>query len=224
MKKSRFEVICEYNYYRPLREEDEEVNPDASQNEIGDDTPDDNLEDGDDLDDIGTTLDDEFGLDGDDAPTEDGDDLDDIGDSGDEVELDVTDIVDGVNKNSEAIENIDSKLDNFSSELNKLLNTIEKTNNSLAKQIKSSEDIFKAEMQKRIPTANEKIRMQSLSTFPFNVRLDDYFKPAGKPEEYKHSISNPSIKSDENKEEEPEEYTIHDGEFDGDFYDIKDTL
>jgi hypothetical protein len=104
----------------------------------------------------------------------------------DGVELDVTDIV----KNSEeakeistaALEKIDTILSNFS-ELETRLGGFE--------EISSKIDSLEQEIEKRNPTNVEKMEMRSLDSYPYNLKLTDFWS-----EKEGYDVSTPTERTD----------------------------
>lgn len=104
---------------------------------------------------------------GDEAPASDT-----MGDTGgDEVEVDVTQLVKGTEdaKKSAELSFVKSSelLDKFS-ELERRVSAMD--------SITSKIDTLEKEIVKRNPTPVEKLEMRSLSSFPYNVKLTDYWK------------------------------------------------
>jgi len=208
----RMSVISEYNYYTGDISEDTEE-------EIDELEDDESLEDGDDIEDA----------DLDTLET----DLEDT--SEDEVEIDVSEIVDGVDQNSEEITNISSKLDSMGTQLGDYISKMMKTNKALANQVNQLEKNMSNEFKKRTPTPNEELFMRSMSSFPYNQKLTDYWKPA-EGDEYKYSISNPNqedssdyqmkITKKSDDDGQPKEYVLTDKDIDDDYseVDIRNSL
>ena len=95
----------------------------------------------------------------------------DVEDTGEEeVELDITQLVD---KSEEAIESSDAANEKISMMLNKFAELEQKLPKMdiLARQL---EDI-KADIVKRNPTEVEKLEMRSMDSFPYNIKLSDYW-------------------------------------------------
>jgi|LakMenE01Jun11ns_1017448.scaffolds.fasta_scaffold9955951_7 hypothetical protein len=92
---------------------------------------------------------------------------------GGEVEVDVTDIVKDTKETKDAVNSGNQKVDEL---LNKLkdLETKLASMDSLTAKI----DNLESEFEKRNPTPEEKLEMRSLDSFPYNLKLTDYW--AGK--------------------------------------------
>lgn len=146
--KSKFKIISEYNYYL---DEDEDLDLDMDE-----ETPED--------------IDSELGLDGEESEDIEGDE--------NEVEIDVSDLVSKqeeiVSKFDEMISSINGIKANFDSQNEKVAKQVA----SIAQKIEQGVGDLKKEMIKRNPTPNEKLKVQSMNSFPYNVSLSDYWKPA----------------------------------------------
>jgi hypothetical protein len=105
---------------------------------------------------------------GDDADTEDigGEDMGD-----EEVEVDVTQIVKGSDEAKKAADLSFLK----TSELLDKFNDLEKRVAAMD-SISSKIDTLEKEIVKRNPTPVEKLEMRSMSSFPYNIKLTDYWK------------------------------------------------
>ena len=99
-------------------------------------------------------------------------DMGDMGaDSGDEVEVDVTQLVKG---SEEAKRSADISVMKTSELLNKF-NDLEKRVAAMD-SISNKIDTLEKEIVKRNPTPVEKLEMRSMSSFPYNIKLTDYWK------------------------------------------------
>ena len=90
--------------------------------------------------------------------------------TGGEVEVDVTDIVKDTKETKDAVNSGNQKVDEL---LNKLkdLETKLASMDSLTTKIDNLENEF----EKRNPTPEEKLEMRSLDSFPYNLKLTDYW-------------------------------------------------
>jgi hypothetical protein len=223
-------LLSEYQYYNPtLNEAPEDDELTDVEGEEGDD-----LEDSEDSEDS-----EELGLDGGDLEGEDegGEDFEeDFEDTEpveeDEVEVDVSGIVDGINTNADKITSIDQKISSLGNNIDNSINKMIQNNAKLVGQISQLEKNMNQELIKRAPTPNEELMMRSMSSYPYNQKLTDYWKPA-KGEEYNYSIENPreSIETQDNptvsqKDETPKEFKLTDKEIDDDYseYDVKNSF
>lgn len=90
--------------------------------------------------------------------------------AGDEVELDVTELVNG---SKEAKESADAANEKIS----QLMTMIDSMTNQLTAMdaISSKIDSLEKELEKRAPTPEEKIEMRSLDSYPYNLKLTDFW-------------------------------------------------
>lgn len=107
----------------------------------------------------------------------------------DEVELDVTELV----KGSEAAK---QSADAANSKIEQLMSMVDKLENQLSSMSAISDKIegLEKEIERRNPTPKEKLEMRSLDSFPYSVKLSDFWADKGdrydtgadsdKPEEY----------------------------------------
>ena len=102
--------------------------------------------------------------------------------------------------------------ENLKSELDKKLQNMEVKSVETEKRMAD-------ELQKRVPTPVEKLQLQSLHSFPYNVKLTDYWVPTEE-DKYKYAVANVktnmnddptfnvNVKNLPNIQKEPEEYTL----------------
>lgn len=200
-------ILKEYNIHYQINEDEDEV--DIDKPEGGDE----NLEQPDTEDMLGDEGSDD---------TESGADtenfnIDDIAGAGGAVdtqtkEIDVTDIVKRQDDLVRHYNNIIAKLSGIE-KIGQEVGSLKQEIGDVKATFQQSVDSIKDEMKKRNPTPNEKIRLQSLSSFPYNVPVDTYFqvsKNQDEPEEYKNSISNPSLSkiNDEDVNKKAEDYVL----------------
>ena len=90
--------------------------------------------------------------------------------AGDEIELDVTELVKGSQEAKASADAANQKIE-------QLMNMVD----SMTNQLKSMEAIsnkidgLEKELEKRAPTPEEKIEMRSLSSYPYNLKLTDFW-------------------------------------------------
>ena len=134
---------------------------------------------------------------------------------GGEVEVDVTDIVKDTKETKEAVNSGNQKVDEL---MNKLtdLETKLASMNDLVDKITQLENEF----EKRNPTPEEKLEMRSLDSFPYNLKLTDYWSqkegaynvidhgnngglktPQGQPIEKEYVLTQNDVESDYNEGE-----------------------
>ncbi len=92
----------------------------------------------------------------------------------DEIELDVTELV----KGSEAAK---ASADSANSKIEQLMGMVDKLENQLQSMSAIStkiEDLEK-EIERRNPTPTEKLEMRSLDSFPYNIKLSDFWAEKG---------------------------------------------
>jgi hypothetical protein len=90
--------------------------------------------------------------------------------SGDEIELDVTELV----KGSEAAK---QSADAANSKIEQLMSMVDKLENQLTTMSKISNKIenLEKEIERRNPTPKEKLEMRSLDSYPYSVKLSDFW-------------------------------------------------
>ena len=124
----------------------------------------------------------------------------------DEVELDVTELVKGSEEAKASAESANEKID-------QLMNMV----GNLEGQLKSMEEIsdkiesLEGELEKRAPTPEEKIEMRSLDSYPYNLKLTDFWGD----QEGKYDVLN---KDEEGNKEK--EYVLTKDDVDYDYNDI----
>lgn len=90
--------------------------------------------------------------------------------SEDTVELDVTDLVDKTEETKTSVDGLTGKMDELLSKLSELENQVSGMDNVINKI-----DELEKEIEKRNPTPVEKLEMRSLSSFPYSVKLSDFW-------------------------------------------------
>tara|TARA_B100000927_G_scaffold56631_1_gene43422 strand:- start:7692 stop:8390 length:699 start_codon:yes stop_codon:yes gene_type:complete len=124
----------------------------------------------------------------------------------DEVELDVTELVKGSEEAKASADSANEKID-------QLMNMV----GNLEGQLKSMEEIsdkiesLEGELEKRAPTPEEKIEMRSLDSYPYNLKLTDFWGD----QEGKYDVLN---KDEEGNKEK--EYVLTKDDVDYDYNDI----
>jgi hypothetical protein len=88
----------------------------------------------------------------------------------DTVEVDVTDIVDNTEATKTSVDGVSSKMDELLSKLSEL----EQQVSGMDKVINKIEGLEK-EIERRNPTPVERLEMRSLSSFPYSVKLTDFW-------------------------------------------------
>lgn len=127
----------------------------------------------------------DMGMPGQDMPMPDGNmdmgdgaqmpNMPDGGPIGDDTVIDVEDITkaqEKLNKKENEIGkdlgDVDNRISTLIAAINKIQTSIDKNNSDITS--------LKAELEKRVPTDTEKLNMQSLKMYPFNVSPNDYWK------------------------------------------------
>lgn len=93
--------------------------------------------------------------------------------AGDEVELDVTDIVQKSDEAKASSEEANSKIDMLMSKLGELEAKLPDVG-MLGKKIEE----LQKDIEERNPTPTEELEMRSMDSFPYNLKLTDYWKDA----------------------------------------------
>jgi len=122
----------------------------------------------------------------------------------DEVELDITQLVQGT-------EAAKASADQANQQINGLVAKFDELSRSLDKMdaINSKIDDIEHEIETRNPTPNEKLEMRSMDSFPYSLKLTDYWNEK---EGHYDAMGNNG-----NKEKENEEYVLTQDEVDQDY-------
>jgi hypothetical protein len=105
--------------------------------------------------------------------------------TGNKIQVNMTDLV---VKQQEAIDQLTQTLNQWVADINNNIGEVKQsvmsTKAETEKSLNGMMAEVDAELKKRIPTPNEKLQMQSLSAYPYNIKLTDYFIPvkADKPQ------------------------------------------
>ena len=193
----RYRQLLEYTFYVPEEKEDEEnllfddmyiTEQDPAGEEgvedpfadVGDEEPVADTEDTPEGEDEG------FGDVGDDETTEEGGETDPFGTDtevedefateepmGDEetVEVDVTDIVDKTEETKASVDDMGQKMDDLLSKLSDLESQVTDMDGVINKI-----DDLEKEIERRNPTPVERLEMRSMDSFPYSVKLTDFWK------------------------------------------------
>lgn len=117
------------------------------------------------------------------------------------VELDVTQLVKGSEEAKESADKANEKIDSLLSMVSKLENQLKSM-----EQISSKIDSLETELEKRAPTPDEKIEMRSLDSYPYSVKLTDFWSS----QEGQYDII-------DKEDEEPKEYVLTQDDIDSDY-------
>jgi len=207
---NRFKLMTEYAFYEDRGEEEDVLDGDveAPTDDFGDasDEISQDLEGGDDM-----SMDDPEALDLDDteAPVEPEAPIEPEMPEEDEVELDVTELVQGTEEAKQSADAANAKMEELMGMVSKLEGQISQMDN-----ITNKIDGLAGEMEKRMPTDNEKLEMRSLDSAPYNLKLTDFWSQ----QEGKYDIMD--------QEGKEKEYVLTKDEIDGDYSDstLKDSF
>jgi len=87
------------------------------------------------------------------------------------VEIDVTDIVDKTEETKSSVEGMSSKMDELLGKLSELESQVSGMDNVINKI-----DELEKEIEKRNPTPVERLEMRSMDSFPYSIKLTDFWK------------------------------------------------
>jgi hypothetical protein len=134
-------------------------------------------------------------------------------DTSDDVEIDVTELVNSSEEAKESSEMANQKMEDLMGQFDSLSGQLQRME-TLSSKIEDLEH----EMETRMPTPEEKLEMRSLDSYPYNVKLTDYW--ADKEGQY-----NVMDGEDENSGS-PKEYVLTQDDVDSEYneIDVKDSL
>jgi hypothetical protein len=89
----------------------------------------------------------------------------------DTVEVDVTDIIDKTEETKTSVDGVSTKMDDLMSKLSELESQVSGMDNVINKI-----DDFEKEIERRNPTPVERLEMRSMDSFPYSVKLTDFWK------------------------------------------------
>lgn len=89
----------------------------------------------------------------------------------DTVEVDVTDIVDKTEETKTSVDGVSTKMDDLLSKLSELESQVSGMDNVINKI-----DDLEKEIERRNPTPVERLEMRSMDSFPYSVKLTDYWE------------------------------------------------
>lgn len=130
-----------------------------------------------------------------------------IGD--DEVELDVTDLVNTSNELKASSEENSNKMSELIDKFNDLTSQVSSMGQMVKKIDSLDNELTKvsAEIEKRNPTPTEKIEMRSLDSFPYNIKLSDFWSDNSDKFTTVDSAES-NMGGEEEEEEEAKEYVL----------------
>jgi len=127
--------------------------------------------------------------------------LDDEGFGGDDetIELDVTELVKGSEETKASVDNANEKITQLMDMVGKL-----ETQLDSMEEISKKIDFLELELEKRAPTPEEKIEMRSLDSYPYNIKLTDFWATqkgqydilSGEEKEEDYTLTQDDIESD----------------------------
>lgn len=120
----------------------------------------------------------------------------------DEVELDVTQLVQGTEEAKASSDMANQKLAQLTQQFDQLINKVASID-GIAQKIDSLEH----EIEKRNPTEQEKLEMRSLNSYPYNLKLTDYWAD----KEGQYDVM------DNNGQRQPKEFVLTQDDVDADF-------
>jgi len=123
----------------------------------------------------------------------------------DEVELDVTELVQSSEEAKQSADMANQKLDQLMGALDNLDNKMASMDGITAKI-----DNLENELEKRAPTPDEKLEMRSLDSYPYNLKLTDFWSE----KEGQYDVMGVN---DDNEEAEPKEYTLTQDDINDDY-------
>lgn len=91
--------------------------------------------------------------------------------SDDEVEIDVTELVNGTKEAKASSDMVNQKMETLMNQFQELEQRLEKISNLVSTKV----DDLENEVEKRMPTPEEKLEMRSLDSFPYSLKLTDYW-------------------------------------------------
>lgn len=211
----RFMQISEYSFYGVNEAEDEESElddelkdleselPPADDAENPEEEPMDDMGDEEEpMDDMGGEEEPMDDMGGEEGAFGEEEPMDDMG--GDEVEVDVTDLVNTSNELKASSEENSTKMAELIDNFNKLASQVNSMT-QMGKKIDSLDNELKtisAEIEKRNPTPTEKIEMRSLDSFPYNIKLSDFWSDNA------DKVTTVGSSKSDMGEEKPKEYVL----------------
>ena len=118
---------------------------------------------------------------------------------GESIDLDVTELVKGSQEAKASADEANAKIE-------RLLGMVDKLEGQLASmgQISAKIDGLEKELEKRIPTPDEKVELRSMDSYPYNIKLSDFWADhkdspydAGQNEEGKDEEGNYTLTQDD---------------------------
>jgi hypothetical protein len=121
------------------------------------------------------------------------------GSDGESIEVDVTDIVDKTEETKTSVDGVSTKMDDLLSKLSELESQV----SGMDKVINKIDDLEK-EIERRNPTPVERLEMRSMDSFPYSVKLTDFWKDKegyeAKEEEQEFTLTQSDVDNFDEKE------------------------
>jgi len=130
----------------------------------------------------------------------------------DEIEIDVTQLVQGTEEAKQSADMANQKMEDLMNQFDSLQNKLADISDTVSTKVEDLEN----EVEKRMPTPQEKLEMRSLDSYPYNLKLTDYW--ADQQGQY-------DVMGDED-EGEPNEYVLTNDDIDSDYNesDVRDSF
>lgn len=125
------------------------------------------------------------------------------------VQVDVTGLVLKQDEINKTVQDLLSKIDSLISNNDAMKKDLSSKIEDLETKTKETITKVNSELEKRVPTPIEQLQMRSLSSFPYNVKLTDYWVPSQENKE-KYAIANAGLpqKPQEETEQKDQEYVL----------------
>ena len=125
------------------------------------------------------------------------------------VQLDVTQLVQKQDEINKTVQDVLSKISELIKGNETLKSEMDSKLEAFGAQSEERSKNMSKELEMRIPTPIEKLQLQSLHSFPYNVKLTDYWQPTQE-DKYKYAIGNAKEQPLETNEvpTKPDEYIL----------------
>lgn len=105
------------------------------------------------------------------------------------VEVDVSQLVMKQDQITQSVQSVLDKLESLVKNNEMLKSDLNKKIDALDNKAEETANKMRQELQRRTPTPVEKLQLQSLYSFPYNIKLTDYWKPTTD-DQYKYAVAN----------------------------------
>jgi hypothetical protein len=125
------------------------------------------------------------------------------------VQLDVTQLVQKQDEINKTVQDVLAKISDLIKGNETLKSDMESKMQTFQDRAEERSNSMSKELEMRIPTPIEKLQLQSLHSFPYNVKLTDYWQPTQE-DKYKYAIGNAKEQPLESNEAptKPDEYIL----------------